>query len=229
MLFQSDFCIGPFFVQHEIASLSCVLLMPPPSEYCERGGSSEWCFMHWGTTIRLQVEAWPDVARMILSCLFVLGDSTGWSLVWPSSHDLVIFSCRGLVKLQQPCKQARVRMLSMEPFGRKYKLTTAYSASQPFNQRQSTWDPWTFFVWWLERLSDELMNVVQLLEAFFYSQDLKQLCWWRTSFRKDNASECWPGCSNQCSYSMHSSDSCLHLKWSSSRKVSYKSKHLWIV
>ena len=70
-----------FFVQHEIASLSCVLLMPPPSEYCERGGSSEWCFMHWGTTIRLQVEAWPDVARMILSCLFVLGDSTGWSLV----------------------------------------------------------------------------------------------------------------------------------------------------
>ena len=161
---------------------------------------------------------------------FVLGDSTGWSLVWPSSHDLVIFSCRGLVKLQQPCKQARVRMLSMEPFGRKYKLTTAYSASQPFNQRQSTWDPWTFFVWWLERLSDELMNVVQLLEAFFYSQDLKQLCWWRTSFRKDNASECWPGCSNhRCSYSMHFSDSCLHLKWSSSRKVSYKSKHLWIV
>ena len=104
MLFQSDFCIGPFFVQHEIASLSCVLLMPPPSEYCERGGSSEWCFMHWGTTIRLQVEAWPDVARMILSCLFCTRRFNwmefGLTFLTRSGHFFLPRACEAATTLQ---------------------------------------------------------------------------------------------------------------------------------
>ena len=67
-------------------------------------------------------------------------------------------------------------MLSMEPFG--WKLMVDYSGG-PDNlstQRQRTVGPLKLlFFWW--RLIDELMNVVQVLEAFFDFQDLKQSCW----------------------------------------------------
>ena len=62
-------------------------------------------------------------------------------------------------------------MLSMEPFG--WKLMVDYSGG-PDNlstQRQRTVGPLKLLFWW--RLSDELMNVVQVLEAFFDFQDVK--------------------------------------------------------
>ena len=68
-------------------------------------------------------------------------------------------------------------MLSMEPFGWKYMLSGwLVILGGPVNlstQRQRTVGPLKLLFWW--RLSDELMNLVQvleLLEAFFDFQDL---------------------------------------------------------
>ena len=62
-----------------------------------------------------------------------------------------------------------------------YAQWMAGYSGRPVNlstQRQRTVGPLKLLFWW--RLSDELMNLVQvleLLEAFFDFQDLKQSCW----------------------------------------------------
>ena len=51
-----------------------------------------------------------------------------------------------------------------------------WAAGQPFNPKTKNCGTLeaSFFLW---RLIDELMNVVQVLEAFFDFQDMKQSCW----------------------------------------------------
>ena len=51
-----------------------------------------------------------------------------------------------------------------------------WAAGQPFNPKTKNCGTLeaSFFLW---RLIDELMNVVQVLEAFFDFQDLNQSCW----------------------------------------------------
>ena len=93
-----------YLFSHEIASLQYLV---PLSEYvisalwtsgsvaaliCDRGGCFELCFMHWGRSIRLQVESWPHVVKM---GLFVIGvflnvfsNSTWGNFLWPFWHDL---------------------------------------------------------------------------------------------------------------------------------------------
>ena len=51
-----------------------------------------------------------------------------------------------------------------------------WAAGQPFNPKTKNCGTLeASFFWW--RLIDELMNVVQVLEAFFDFQDLNQSCW----------------------------------------------------
>ena len=94
--------------------------------------------------------------------------------VWFDLPDTIwsFFSCRGLVKLQQPCKQARVRMLSMEPFGRKYKVDDRLFCQPTFQPKTKHLAPmnvlllvaWAF-EWWTHECSAAVGSLL-LLSGF---------------------------------------------------------------
>ena len=179
-----------YLFSHEIASLSCA-----PS-FRVRDLST----LNFG--IRCSVDMWQRwMVRMVLhalghinqiasgdlatrcenvslcdrSCFKRFSNSTWWNFVWPFWHVLdncFLLRAREVATTLQTSQgsDAVNGAVRLEVYA---QLMVGYSGRpvNPSTQRQRTVGPLKLLFWW--RLSDELMNVVQVLEAFFDFQDVK--------------------------------------------------------
>ena len=204
--------------------------------------------MHWGTSIRLQVETWPHVVTIglfVIGVLFLQFNLMEFCLTFltRSRH---LFLAKGLQSCDNLANKRGFRCSQWSCSAGSICSVDGWlfwAARQPFNPRTKNcgtlevsflvaFDWWALSNWNIFSLRHRWTHECSVfLEAFFDFQDMKQSCWWHVSVWNDTDDfERWPGCSNRCSWCMRSSDSCPHLKWSSfRRKASCKSKHFWIV